>query len=302
MLRVLFAVILLLPLPLYANETTTTTTTTIPEGEVEEVETFDGTTTTTSSTTSTTTTTSSTTTTTVPETWEQSTDMVIPEDELDIQGNEVENNIDINNTWSGSYGCTDYCINLEFRQHGGEGEDYEFDLPETTTIDEEEHEIDIYEVGFTIGALNNESTVTYTHTDETTHTDTIEAQVFTSHESMYEVIVYNIRETLDTFIDKFTLSLNDWTLVDDISFKYIQPTTTTTTLPPPPEPEPEPEVYEPPPPPEPETFVVVLDDGSEAEYKEYELEDGTVERDNERQKNFDLYGVELTDEQIERET
>ena len=113
--------------------------------------------------------------------------MVIPEDELDIQGNEVEkHNIDINNTWSGSYGCTDYCINLEFRQHGGEGEDYEFDLPETTTIDEEEHEIDIYEVGFTIGALNNESTVTYTHTDETTHTDTIEAQVFTSHESMYE--------------------------------------------------------------------------------------------------------------------
>ena len=59
--------------------------------------------------------------------------------------------------------------------------------------------------------------------------------------------------------------------------------------PPPPEPEPEPEVYEPPPPPEPETFVVVLDDGSEAEYKEYELEDGTVERDNERQKNFDLW-------------
>ena len=78
-------------------------------GEVEEVETFDGTTTTTttipeentgsttttSSTTSTTTTTSSTTTTTVPETWEQSTDIVIPEDELDIQGNEVKNNIDI---------------------------------------------------------------------------------------------------------------------------------------------------------------------------------------------------------------
>ena len=27
--------------------------------------------------------------------------MVIPEDELDIQGNEVQDNIDINNTWSG---------------------------------------------------------------------------------------------------------------------------------------------------------------------------------------------------------
>ena len=31
-----------------------------------------------------------------------------------------------------------------------------------------------------------------------------------------------------------------------------------------------------------------------------EIEDGTVERDNERQKNYQLYGVELTDEQVER--
>ena len=222
--------------------------------------------------------------------------MVIPEDDLDLNGEEVENNIDINNTWTGQYGCTDYCINLEFRQHGGEGKDYEFDLPETTTIEEEEYAIDIYEVGFTIGALNNESTVTYTHTDETTQTNTIEAQVFTSAESMYETIVYNIRETLDTFIDKFTLTLNDWTLVDDISFKYTTTTTTTTTttLPPPP-----PVVFEPPPP-EPEKVIVVLDNGEEAEYEEYEIEDGTVERDNERKKNFELYGVELTDEQIER--
>ena len=222
--------------------------------------------------------------------------MVIPEDDLDLNGNEVENNIDINNTWTGQYGCTDYCINLEFRQHGGEGKDYEFDLPETTTIEEEEYDIDIYEVGFTIGALNNESTVTYKHTDETTQTNTIEAQVFTSAESMYETIVYNIRETLDTFIDKFTLTLNDWTLVDDISFKYTTTTTTTTTttLPPPP-----PVVFEPPPP-EPEKVIVVLDNGEEAEYEEYEIEDGTVERDNERKKNFELYGVELTDEQIER--
>ena len=126
--------------------TTTSTTTTTIVGEVEEIETFDGTTTTTttipentSTTTTSTSSTTSTTTTTVPETWEQSTDMVIPEDELDIQGNEDQDNIDINNTWSGHYGCTDYCINLEFRQHGGEGKDYEFDLPETTTIDEEEH-------------------------------------------------------------------------------------------------------------------------------------------------------------------
>ena len=53
-------------------------------------------------------------------------------------------------------------------------------------------------------------------------------------------------------------------------------------------------------PPEPETFVVVLDDGTEAEYEQHEIDDGTVERDNQRKKNLEIYGVELTDEQIER--
>ena len=312
LLHIIIVCILAVPYVAFANEnnttttTTTITTTTIPKGEVEEVETFDGTTTTTiveeesttSSSTTTTTTTSSTTTTTIPETWEQSTDMVIPEDQLDLNGNETENNIDINNDWTGQYGCTDYCINLEFMQHGGESNTYEFDLPDTTIIDEEELEIEIYEVGFTIGALNNESTVTYTHTDETTQTDTIEAQQYVTAETMYEVIVYNIRETLDTFIDKFALTLNDWTLVDDISFKYIEPTTittttTTTTLPPPP-----------PPPPPPTTtttlYIVENDDGSKSEYTETEVKDGTVERDEERKENEKLFGCYMTNAQIER--
>ena len=43
-----------------------------------------------------------------------------------------------------------------------------------------------------------------------------------------------------------------------------------------------------------------MEDGTVSEYREEEIEDGTVERDNERQKNLDLYGVELTDEQVER--
>ena len=212
--RILVCLALIYPFPVLANEdnsttttTTSTTTTTIPEGEVEEVETFDGTTTTTttttvpenSSTTTTSSTTSTTTTTTIPESYEQSTDMVIPQDELDINGNEVENNIDYNNTWSGYYGCTDYCINIEFQQHGGESGSYEFDLPETTTVDEEELDIEIYEVGFTIGALNNEAEVTYTHTDETTQTNTIDAQGFVTAETMYEVVVYNIRDNLRYF-------------------------------------------------------------------------------------------------------
>ena len=76
-------------------------------------------------------------------------------------------------------------------------------------------------------------------------------------------------------------------------------TTTTTTLPPKPEPPPAPPPA-PEPEPEPEPIEIVMDDGTVAEYTETEVEDGTDERDNERQKNFDLYGVELTDEQVER--
>jgi len=300
--------LIVMPLSALANETdntTTTTTTTIPNtttttipGEIEEIETFDGpleeeieeeTTTTT------------TTTTTIPE-WEQSTDIELPEDELDSQGNEVENNIQIddrhsNGNWS-CCGMTDFHMNLHYQQHGSDSNDYTFTLPETTTVDEEELEIDIYEVGFRIGALNNDGTVTYIHTDETTQVNVLEGQDNTDIENMFEDVVYNIYDTLETFIESFTITINDWSLLDDISFKYIQPTTTTTTLPPPPEPEPEP--YIPPTPPEPEVFTVVLDNGEEAEYQQHEIDDGTVERDNERKKNYEIYGVELTDEQIER--
>ena len=69
--------------------------------------------------------------------------------------------------------------------------------------------------------------------------------------------------------------------------------TTTTTLPPPP-----------PPPPPPTTtttlYIVVNDDGSESEYTETEVEDGTVERDKERKENEKLYGCYMTNAQIER--
>ena len=104
--------LVMLPLSALANEedntttTTTTTTTTIP-GEVEEIETFDGP----EETTTTTTvpednTTTTTTTTTIPE-WEQSTDIELPEDTLNSQGNEVENNIQIDDQHSnGNWSCS----------------------------------------------------------------------------------------------------------------------------------------------------------------------------------------------------
>ena len=307
----LITTLVVLPISALANEqeqentTTTTTTTTIP-GEVEEIETFDGPEETTTTTIPEETETTTTTTTTIPE-WEQSTDIELPEDELDSQGNEVENNIQIDSNHSnGNWSCcgmTDFHMNLHYFQHGNDSNDYTFTLPETTTVDEEELNIDIYEVGFRIGALNNDGTVTYTHTDETTQVNVLEGQDNTDIENMFEDVVYNIYDTLETFIESFTITINDWSLLDDISFKYIQPTTTTTTtttLPPPPKPEPEPEPYIPPPPPEPEKIVVILDNGEEAEYEQHEIDDGTVERDNQRKKNLEIYGVELTDEQIER--
>ena len=312
-LRILAAVCLIYPLPVYANEgdTTTTTTTTIPTtttttipGETEEVETFDGPLEeeVEEETTDTTTTTTSTTTTTVP-TYEQATDIELPEDQLDINGDEVENNIVINNHYDGQFGCTDFCMNLHYMQHGNDSEDYTFILPETTTVEEEELDIEIYEVGFTIGALNNEGTVTYTHTDETTQENVLDAQSNSNLQTMLETVVYNIYDTLDTFIESFTITINDWSLLDDISFKYVMPTTTTTTTtttlpPPPPEPEPEPEIYI-----DPyikEDKEVILDDGTVGTYSQSDIDDGTVERDNQRQANLDTYGCELTDEQIKR--
>ena len=109
-------------------------------------------------------------------------------------------------------------------------------------------------------------------------------------------------------------NLGDWWLIDNIYYKYTAPTptttttssttttttttssTTTTTIPPPPPAPPEP----PPPPPPPPVITVILDDGTEAEYEEYEVEDGTVERDNERRKNEELYGCYITDAALER--
>ena len=113
-------------------------------------------------------------------------------------------------------------MNLHYQQHGNDSNNYTFDLPD-------EH--DIYEVGFRIGALNNDGTVTYTHTDETTQVNILEGQDNSNVQTMFEDVIYNIYDTLETFIDSFTITINDWSLLDDISFKYVTTTTTTTTPP-----------------------------------------------------------------------
>ena len=141
---------------------------------------------------------------------EQTTDIVVPPTDNSL--------VKIDNTWAGSYGMDGNHIELEYMKHGGTSNDYEFTLPT-------EH--DIYEVGFTIGALNNQGTVEYTHNDTTTQTNTIDAQSGLNNATMYEEIVYSVQETANKFIDSFIITINDWSLVDDISIKYDGTPTTT---------------------------------------------------------------------------
>jgi len=192
---------------------------------------------------------------------------------------------------------------------------------------------DVYEVGFIVGAVNNSYDVKYYYSDGTDETiqksgqDNSEGPPWANmYDSFYKSFTdYNNDEAnTDKFITKFEVNVTDPTVVDTLYWQYVDestipttttstittttttttsttttttvPPTTTTTLPPkPPEPPPPP-----PPPPEPEKVEVVMDDGSTAEYKPYEVEDGTVDRDNQRKANEDKYGCYMTDAQIER--
>ena len=303
-------IVFLVSIPTIANAnttTTTTTTTTIPENQVVETETFDGGT----------------------NGGEQVTDIEVPPTENNL--------VKIDDTWEYYGGMDNYHMELEYQKHGGSSNDYTFTLPT-------DH--DVYEVGFTIGAMNNEGEVTYNHNDQTTQTNTIDAQSGMDIATMYEEVVYNIYNQVDKFIDSFVITINDWSLVDNVEIKYIG--TTTTTLNPldvqrqanfasygisetdderGEREEQEAEVQkqieiqivqeaievednmaitgyaetdaeraER----EARTNVVIVVGDEEVTYTEKEQNDGTIERDMERSKNEELYGVALTDEQIER--
>jgi len=87
---------------------------------------------------------------------------------------------------------------------------------------------------------------------------------------------------------------------------YVAPTTTTTTtttttIPPKPEPEPEPYVEPEPLPPPPEEIIVdVVVEGVDKTYTQADVNDGTIERDQERIDNEAAYGCFMTDAQIDR--
>ena len=143
---------------------------------------------------------------------EQTTDIVVPPTDNSL--------VKIDNTWDYYGGMDNYHMELEYQKHGGTANDYEFTLP----VDH-----DVYEVGFTIGAMNNEGEVTYTHNDETTQTNTIEAQQGMNIATMFEEVVYSVQDTANKFIDSFVITINDWSLLDNVEIKYEDTTTTTTT-------------------------------------------------------------------------
>ena len=263
---------------------------------------------------------------------EQVTDIVIPPTDNSL--------VKIDDTWEYYGGMDGNHLELEYQKHGGTSNDYEFTLPT-------DH--DVYEVGFTIGAMNNEGEVTYNHNDDTSQTNTIDAQTGMNIAQMYEDVVYSVQDTANKFIDSFVITINDWSLVDNIEIKYDGTTTTTTTLNPLDvqrqanfasygisETDDERGIRE-----EEEaiiqqeiiemeiqeaievednmaetgynetneeraerearTNVTIVVGDEEVTYTEKEQNDGTIERDQERARNEELYGIAVTDAQLERD-
>ena len=94
-----------------------------------------------------------------------------------------------------------------------------------------------------------------------------------------------------------TTTSSTTTTVPDTTTTTSSTTTTTIPEPPPPPPEPEEPYVDP--------YVkedkeVVMEDGSVGTYSQSDIDDGTVERDNERQTNEELYGCYITNVALER--
>ena len=164
----------------------------------------------------------------------------------------------------------------------------------------------ITEVGFLTLAVDDANTGTIYYDDSTSATFNIVANA--NGNSQVTLTAPSGTTINEIVIAGASDNLQDWWLFDNVYYKYnavpvtttttssTTTTTTTTTLPPEPE-----EEYIPP-----ETttttipVVIVEIGGEEVEYTQTEVNDGTVERDQERLDNLEEYGCELTNAQIER--
>ena len=206
----------------------------------------------------------------------------------------------VTNVYAGTYLCYDYC--LEYNQQSGSG--YVLRLWWDRT--------DIHTFAVDLSGLNNDWDIKYLYTDDTDSGWIV--NTFTPNQPEnnpgWEDNEFTYTETSGKFIKEVNLNFySDYVGLDNIAITYDNPVTTTTeaqveeeevveetttTQPPPP----------PPPPPPPTTtttlYVVVNEDGSTSEYNQTEVEDGTVDRDNQRKANEDKYGCYMTDAQIDR--
>ena len=182
---------------------------------------------------------------------------------------------------------------------------------------------DVYEIGFLVGAVNNTYDVKYYYSDDTDETIQKAAQSWGEdgndmYDDFYKSFTdYNNDEAnTDKFITKFEVILTDISVLDTLYWQYVDEstiptttttsttsttTTTTTTVPPKPEPEPEPYIPPPPPPPTPQEIIVdVKVEGVDKTYTQADVNDGTIERDQERVDNEAEFGCFMTNAQIER--
>ncbi len=195
-------------------------------------------------------------------------------------------------------------------------------------------DIQVYEVAFLVGAVNNSYSVTWYYADNTSETENKSGQDSSDFANMYDDFYksftdYNaVEENTDKYITAFDVVLTDISLLDTLYWQYddstatgnfattttttssttttstttttttIPPTTTTTTLPPKVQ-----EVYvepEPLPPPPEEIIVDIVVEGVDKTYTQADVNDGTIERDQERIDNEKEFGCFMTNAQIER--
>jgi len=183
---------------------------------------------------------------------------------------------------------------------------------------------DVYEIGFLVGAVNNTYDVKYYYSDDTDETIQKAAQSWGEdgndmYDDFYKSFTdYNNDEAnTDKFITKFEVTLTDISVLDTLYWQYVEipvttttsstttisttTTTTTTTTTVPPKPEPEPYIPPPPPPPTPQEIIVdVKVEGVDKTYTQADVNDGTIERDQERVDNEAEFGCFMTNAQIER--
>ena len=102
-------------------------------------------------------------------------------------------------------------------------------------------DIDVYEIGFLVAAVNNSYTVKYYYSDDTDETLSMSGQSNTNYSTMYDDFYKSFTDNnadennTDKFITKFEVTVSDPSLVDTLYWQYDDATatgsfaTTTTT-------------------------------------------------------------------------